>query len=211
MFGYIRPAKERLSAHDEKLFQAVYCGLCHELGRKYGFAARFALNFDFTFLAILLSGGGAGEEREGRCLPHPVKARPYLAPTPAMELAADESVILAYWQLKDGIADSRGPKRGKYRLAASALRGGYERAAAARPGFDAAVRQRLGELSALEAERCPSLASLFPPQAAVGSAAVRVLYRPPQKNPQTEWFGDVVDGTGLEPVTSCTSSRCSTS
>ena len=40
---------------------------------------------------------------------------------------------------------------------------------------------------------------------------VLVLYRPPQKNPQTEWSGDVVDGTGLEPVTSCTSSRCSTS
>ena len=38
-----------------------------------------------------------------------------------------------------------------------------------------------------KSERCPSLASLFPPQAAVGSAAVLVLYRPPQKNPQTEW------------------------
>ena len=62
MFGYIRPAKERLSAHDEALFQAIYCGLCHELGRKYGFAARFALNFDFTFLAILLS-----ETQEPEC------------------------------------------------------------------------------------------------------------------------------------------------
>jgi len=29
-----------------------------------------------------------------------------------------------------------------------------------------------------KSERGPSLASLFPPQAAVGSAAVRVLYRP---------------------------------
>ena len=43
------------------------------------------------------------------------------------------------------------------------------------------------------------------------SRPVLVLYRPPQKNPQTEWSGDMVDGTGLEPVTSCTSSRCSTS
>ena len=31
------------------------------------------------------------------------------------------------------------------------------------------------------------------------------------KKPQTDWSRDVVDGTGLEPVTSCTSSRCSTS
>ena len=31
-----------------------------------------------------------------------------------------------------------------------------------------------------KSERGPSLGSLFPPQAAVASAAVRVLYRPPQ-------------------------------
>ena len=74
-----------------------------------------------------------------------------------MELAADESVILAYWQLRDGVADSRGAKREKYRLAAAALQGGYERAAAARPGFDEAVRRQLGELSRFEAERCDSL------------------------------------------------------
>ena len=55
MFGYIRPSKPHLSEQDEARFQSVYCGLCHELGRKYGFAARFVLNFDFTFLAILLS------------------------------------------------------------------------------------------------------------------------------------------------------------
>ena len=35
-----------------------------------------------------------------------------------------------------------------------------------------------------KSERGPSLGSLFPPQAAVASAAVRVLYRPPkQKDP----------------------------
>ena len=157
MFGYVLPPLELLPEEEQRCFRSMYCGLCRCLGQRCGQGARMILNYDFTYLAILLSGGGAGEEREGRCLPHPVKARPYLTPTPAMELAADESVILAYWQLKDGIADSRGPKRGKYRLAASALRGGYERAAAASPDFDAAVRQRLGELSALEAERCPSL------------------------------------------------------
>ncbi|WP_369015126.1 DUF5685 family protein, partial [Klebsiella pneumoniae] len=38
-------------------FRAAYCGLCHTLGREYGFAARFLLNYDFTFLAVLLSLG----------------------------------------------------------------------------------------------------------------------------------------------------------
>ena len=157
MFGYVLPPLDLLTEKDQQSFRAVYCGLCRCLGRRCGERARLILNYDFTYLAILLSGGEAGEEREGRCLPHPVRARPYLAPTPAMELAADESVILAYWQLRDGVADSRGAKREKYRLAAAALKGGYERAAAARPGFDEAVRRQLGELSRFEAERCDSL------------------------------------------------------
>ena len=157
MFGYVLPPLDLLTEEDQQSFRAVYCGLCRCLGRRCGERARLILNYDFTYLAILLSGGAAGETRGGRCLPHPVKPRPYQLPTPAMDLAADESVILAYWQLRDGIADSRGGKRGKYLAAAAALKGGYERAAAARPAGDAAVRRQLDELSRLEAERCPSL------------------------------------------------------
>ena len=67
MFGYIRPSKPRLSEQDEARFQSVYCGLCHELGRKYGFSARFVLNFDFTFLAILLSGAQEPKCESHRC------------------------------------------------------------------------------------------------------------------------------------------------
>ena len=44
------------------------------------------------------------------------------------------------------------------------------------------------------------------------SRPVRALYRPPkQKDPTRMSRVVLVDGTGLEPVTSCTSSRCSTS
>ncbi len=75
MFGYIRPSKPHLSEQDEARFQSVYCGLCHELGRKYGFAARFVLNFDFTFLAILLSDAQEPECESCRCAAHPCKAQ----------------------------------------------------------------------------------------------------------------------------------------
>ena len=83
----------------------MYCGLCHTLSRRYGQAARFILNYDFTYLAILLSDGTAGAQGAGRCYTSPIKKRPFLEPTAAMELAADESVILAYWQLRDGVED----------------------------------------------------------------------------------------------------------
>ena len=116
MFGYIRPSKPRLSKQDEARFQSVYCGLCHELGRKYGFSARFVLNFDFTFLAILLSGAQEPECESCRCAAHPCKAQCVMAHTDALETAADHSLVLAWWQIKDHIEDHGFFKAIPYRL-----------------------------------------------------------------------------------------------
>ena len=55
MFGYVLPAKDKLSDEDLARFQSLYCGLCHTMGQEYGFFSRFFLNYDFTFLAMLLS------------------------------------------------------------------------------------------------------------------------------------------------------------
>lgn len=157
MFGYVRPSVRDLPEEELDRFRAMYCGLCHTLSRRYGQAARFILNYDFTYLAILLSDGTAGAQGAGRCYTSPIKKRPFLEPTAAMELAADESVILAYWQLRDGVEDHGLWKGLGYRVSAAALRGGYRKAAAARPEFDGRVREQLAALSRLEGECCPSM------------------------------------------------------
>ena len=157
MFGYVRPSVQDLPEGELNRFRTMYCGLCHTLSRRYGQAARFILNYDFTYLAILLSDGAAGTEHSGRCYTSPIRKRPYLESTAAMELAADESVILAYWQLRDGVEDHGLWKGLGYRVSAAALRGGYRKAAAARPGFDGRVREQLAALSRLEGECCPSM------------------------------------------------------
>lgn len=157
MFGYIRPAKERLNAHDDELFQAVYCGLCHELGRKYGFSARFVLNFDFTFLAILLSEAGAPACTSCRCIAHPCKACCVMAHTASLEVAADHSIVLAWWQLRDHIKDHGLLKSLPYRLAALFLRSAYRKASRCVPEFDASVQRHLSDLAAREREHCASL------------------------------------------------------
>lgn len=157
MFGYIRPAKERLNAHDDELFQAVYCGLCHELGRKYGFSARFVLNFDFTFLAILLSKTQEPECSACRCVAHPCKARCVMAHTASLEVAADHSIVLAWWQLRDHIKDHGLLKSLPYRLAALFLRSAYRKASRCVPEFDASVQRHLSDLAAREREHCASL------------------------------------------------------
>lgn len=62
MFGYVRPALGRLNQEQKDAYQSAYCGLCHALGKRHGLLARMTLQYDFTFLAIVLS---AGEGRTG--------------------------------------------------------------------------------------------------------------------------------------------------
>lgn len=157
MFGYVRPPAQDLPEVELNRFRTMYCGLCHTLSRRYGQAARMILNYDFTYLAILLSNGTADAENAGRCWVSPVKKRPYLEPTAAMELAADESVILAYWQLRDGAEDHTWAAGLKYRGGAQLLEGAYRKAAAFRPEFDAAVRRQLRLLHELETAEDPSM------------------------------------------------------
>ena len=104
--------------------------LCHILGERYGPAARMILNYDFTYLAILLSDPEEAAPCRRRCVSSPVRLRAYQPATAALELAADESVILAYWQLGDGVEDHGLWKGLGYRVSAAALRGGYRKAAA---------------------------------------------------------------------------------
>ena len=157
MFGYVRPPLDKLSGEDAARFRRLYCGLCHTLDRRCGFAARWILNYDFTFLALLLSGAEEGESVCRRCVAHPLRARPCVSGGPALELAADESVILAYWQLRDGVADHGFWKGLRYRALSRALHPAYRRAAAARPGFDRGTREQLRRLAELEREYCASL------------------------------------------------------
>ena len=156
MFGYVRPPQDRPEA-ERKRFGRAYCGLCHALGARYGTAARFILNYDFTFLAILLSEREEGPIRHGRCAAHPVHGRDRLESTPALALAADESVILAYWQARDGVEDHGRLHGLKYRGASAVLKQAYQKAAELRPEFDASTRRQLHLLAELERENCPSM------------------------------------------------------
>ncbi len=157
MFGYVRPSLARLTEADKTRFGAAYCGLCRVLGERYGQAARFILNYDFTFLAMLLWPDQAEDEvlRRG-CIAHPLRKRACYPDNAALELAADESVILAWWQMRDALSDP-GRGKGKYRAASLALGSAYRRAQERRPDFDRTTREKLAELRELEEAGCPSL------------------------------------------------------
>ena len=157
MFGYVRPSLVRLTEEDKTRFGAAYCGLCRVLGERYGQAARFILNYDFTFLAILLWPDQEEEQalRKG-CIAHPLGKRYFYPDNEALDLAADESVILAWWQIQDALSDP-GKGKGKYRTVALMLKSAYRRASERRPGFDRITREKLEQLRGLEETACPSL------------------------------------------------------
>ena len=125
MFGYVLPSRDRLDERERERFRAVYCGLCHTLRERYGFAASLLLNYDFTLLAILLSSGDEEPCTVRHCAMHPCKGCRAQTSTPALEAAADRTVILSWWQLRDHIADHGFWSGLKYRFALLFLRGAY--------------------------------------------------------------------------------------
>lgn len=174
MFGYVLPNRDKLSEEEHLRFQSIYCGLCHALGRLYGPAAQMILNYDLTFLALLLQEGEDDTEIK-RCAVHPVHGRTCAAPSDALDTAAAMSVILTWWQLQDGIRDSGDVK---YRAAALALCGAYEKAKLHQPDFDAHTQRCLEELSALEQAQEPSLDRPADTFARLLSGAANVVAEP---------------------------------
>ncbi len=157
MYGYVRPVKGELKVAEFERFRGVYCGLCHELARRYGFLSRFLVNYDFTFLAMLLAGPEPAETCPRRCAAHPIRPTVCLESCESLRTAADMTVVLGWWKLADGAQDGHGAKALGYKIACRALRGAYRKAAARRSDFAGAVEDNLRQLQALEEARCASL------------------------------------------------------
>jgi hypothetical protein len=152
MFGYVRPFTPELRVRELELFRALYCGVCHELGRRGGFAARCVLSYDVVFLAALLwKPGEAPRVEKRRCPVSFRKKRCCVDVGSAAETAAGYGLILAHHKLRDDARDE-GPLRAAAARAAMIFLGGpYKRAAREYAAFDEAARNRLRELAEAEA------------------------------------------------------------
>ena len=108
MFGFVRPCAADLSEEEKKRYRAVYCGLCRALSEKYGLAGRLGLNYDMTFLTLLLSSLYEPEEqsRETVCPPHPMKKHLEII-TEYTDYAADMTVALTYYKALDDWQDEK--------------------------------------------------------------------------------------------------------
>lgn len=156
MFGYVRPFMDKLTEEDQKRFQSVYCGLCYELGSRYGVFARFILNYDFTFLAMLL----ADEEvkcTDFRCPCKWLQKHQRIESCKALEIAADMSIILSYWKVQDEIQDSGFARRQGCKILRLISTAAYHKAAQKHPDFTDSVKKNLTALRRLEEEKSTSI------------------------------------------------------
>ena len=107
MFGYVIPLKQELKIKDFNRFKSYYCGLCLHIKKDFGNIPRMTLNYDMTFLALLLDGLSPQEVEFDfkRCAPHPIKAKPVVINNKPLSYAAAMNVALVYYKLLDDISD----------------------------------------------------------------------------------------------------------
>src|SRR5574344_1680578 len=88
-------------------YRAVYCGLCRELGRRFGPVARLTLSYDFTFLAML--GMALDEDKPEivtrACGVNPLHRCPHCEPNARLSQCCDIAVLMLWHKLQDNLLD----------------------------------------------------------------------------------------------------------
>lgn len=109
MFGYVTPCKLELKVKDYEKFKSYYCGLCKNIKKYYGNIPRLILNYDMTFLAVLLDSLSISKTsyKKGTCFIHPLKKKVWIDDNPALEYAAFCNLVLVYYKLKDNKEDEK--------------------------------------------------------------------------------------------------------
>lgn len=148
MFGYILTNADELKVRELKRYRAYYCGLCHMLLKKYGLRAQLSVNFDTTFLVVLLSSvyDKKDTKRKARCVVSPFKRRDIIQ-NRFTGFAADMTVLLMYYKCMDDWKDDRNVLKAGY---AASLKKAAETCTERHPRRAAGIRHYLSVLNRYE-------------------------------------------------------------
>ena len=108
MFGDVLINKEELKFKEYDVYKSYYCGLCQTLNNRSGRFAQLTLNYDMTFLQLLLTGLYEPETKieSFRCKLHPLKK--YIKRTNKItDYIADMNLFLAYLNCIDDWEDEK--------------------------------------------------------------------------------------------------------
>lgn len=154
VFGFVAADETSLSAKDTEIYRGAYCGLCAALGRRHGSGARLTLNYEMSFLALILSSvyGLGFEESSLRCGVHPI-CRQTVFSNEIIDYAADMNIVLSYHNALDGWIDDRNVVS---LAAVHAMRGDYVRLRSKYPRQCINTERCMDRLHMIEASGDPS-------------------------------------------------------
>lgn len=152
MFGFVTADLAACSSQEAERYRGCYCGLCQAIGRDCGQLCRTALQYDFVFLALLLSSLYEPAETQStlRCPVHGFRKQPVWT-NEFFSYCGQMNVLLTYYSCLDHWHDEKNLLRlAQAQILASAGR----RAADRYPRQAGAIRQSLQELACLEKNSC---------------------------------------------------------
>ena len=152
MFGYVTPLKPEMKIREYETFRAYYCGVCMHIKNDFGNIPRMALNYDMTFLAILLDSlhnEGPKFEKK-RCITHPHNKKPMAIKSEALSYAAAMNVGLIYYKLIDDVNDDKSIKSKVGAMVLSTYKKKFNRNVTR---VNAIIEENLNKLSKLEKDK----------------------------------------------------------
>lgn len=155
MFGYVRINKMDLTFREYEHYKAYYCGLCKYLKRNHTELSRLTINYDITFLIVLLSSiyQPSAQVFHEKCIVDPVKNKKHII-NDITEYAASMNILLAYYKLEDDVNDEGGIKS---RLARQVYKKSFKTAYDKYPKKADFIKKCLGELRSLEEDQSSSI------------------------------------------------------
>lgn len=151
MFGYVKINKMDLTFREYEHYRGYYCGLCKYLKDNHGEISRLTLNYDITFLILVLSALYRPKSNiiEEGCITNPFKKKKKII-NEITEYAASMNVLLAYYKLEDNLNDENRIKdKVAYNLYKKKLKLAYEKY----PKKAEFIKAQLEELNKLEKEK----------------------------------------------------------
>ncbi|CEQ25366.1 Uncharacterised protein [[Clostridium] sordellii] len=155
MFGYVRINKMDLTFREFDTYKGYYCGLCKYLKENHGEISRLSLNYDITFLILLLTSVYRPKSTltKGVCIANPIKKKNRIV-NEVTEYAASMNVLLTYYKLEDNLHDDKGVKDIiAYNLYKGKLKKAYEKY----PKKADYIKSQLEELQKLESENSTNI------------------------------------------------------
>lgn len=155
MFGYVRINKMDLTFREYEHYKAYYCGLCKYLKRNHTELSRLTINYDITFLIVLLSSiyQPSAQVFHEKCIVDPVKKKKHII-NDITEYAASMNILLTYYKLEDDVNDEGGIKS---RLARRTYKKSFKTAYDKYPKKADFIKKCLGELRSLEEDQSSSI------------------------------------------------------